>query len=187
MRATGPTSEDDDMDIEAARTKRAAPIQTRTSLPPETVAEIAGGLNGLLADVFALYVKTKNFHWHTSGRHFRDDHLMFDEQAEQLLAMTDPLAERVRKIGAPTMRSIGQISRLQRVLDNDADYITPFDMLAELRDDNFQLAASLRAAHQVCADAGDVAGTSLIETWIDEAEGRAWFLFETSRRAESDA
>ena len=159
------------MDIEAARTKRAAPIHTRTSLPPEAVAEVAGALNGLLADVFALYLKTKNFHWHASGRHFRDDHLMFDEQAGQLLAMTDPLAERVRKVGAPTIHSIGQIQKLQRVLDNDADYITPFDMLAELRDDNFQLAANLRAAHAVCADAGDVAGTSLIETWIDEAEG----------------
>ena len=175
------------MDIEAARIKRVAPIHTRTSLPPEAVTDVAGALNGLLADVFALYVKTKNFHWHASGRHFRDDHLMFDEQAEQLLAMTDPLAERVRKVGAPTIRSIGEICDLQRVLDNDADYITPFDMLAELRDDNFQLTANLRAAHAVCADAGDVAGTSLIETWIDEAEGRAWFLFETSRRSESDA
>ena len=175
------------MDTQTARTNRAAPIHTRTTLSPKAVAEIGGALNVVLADVFALYVKTKNFHWHASGRHFRDYHLMFDEQADQLLAMTDPLAERARKIGAPTIRSIGQIRNLQRVLDNDADYITPFDMLAELRDDNFQLAASLRAAHEVCADAGDVAGTSLIETWIDEAEGRAWFLFETSRRSEPDA
>jgi starvation-inducible DNA-binding protein len=134
--------------------------------------------------MFALYLKTKNFHWHLSGPHFRDYHLLLDEQGEQIFATTDAIAERVRKIGGTTLRSIGHISRLQRVLDNDADYVTPLDMLAELRDDNKQLAASLRETHGLCDEEGDVASASLLETWIDEAETRTWFLFEASRPGE---
>jgi starvation-inducible DNA-binding protein len=140
-------------------------------------------MNAILADVFALYLKTKNFHWHLSGPHFRDYHLLLDEQADQLFAMTDPIAERVRKVGATTLRSIGQIKREQRVLDNDADYVEPLDMLAELRDDNKQLAARLREAHGVCEEHEDIATASLIEVWIDETERRTWFLFETGRKA----
>ena len=139
-------------------------------------------MNAILADVFALYLKTKNFHWHMSGPHFRDYHLLLDEQAEQLFAMTDPLAERVRKIGELTLHSIGQISREQRVLDNDADYVEPRDMLAELADDNKTLAARLREAHEVCEEHRDIATASLIEVWIDETERRTWFLFEATRR-----
>jgi starvation-inducible DNA-binding protein len=135
--------------------------------------------------VFALYIKTKNFHWHLSGPHFRDYHLLLDEQGEQLFAITDAVAERVRKIGGTTLRSIGHIGRLQRVLDNDADYVTPLDMLAELRDDNKQLAVNMREAHSLCDEHGDVASASLLENWIDEAERRVWFLFETSRHGES--
>jgi starvation-inducible DNA-binding protein len=130
-------------------------------------------------------VVTKNFHWHVSGPHFRDDHLMLDEQGAQILATTDSIAERVRKIGGTTIRSIGHISRLQRVLDNDADYVTPLDMLAELRDDNIQLIGRLRETHELCDENRDVATASLIEPWIDEAEGRVWFLFESSRRPTS--
>jgi starvation-inducible DNA-binding protein len=136
----------------------------------------------MLADMFALYLKTKNFHWHVSGPHFRDDHHMLDEQGAQILATTDAIAERARKVGGTTIRFIGHISRLQRVLDNDADYVTPLDMLAELRDDNLQLAARMRETHRLCDENGDVASASLIEPWIDEAEGRTWFLFESSRR-----
>ena len=139
-------------------------------------------MNAILADVFALYLKTKNFHWHMSGPHFRDYHLLLDEQAGQLFAMTDPLAERVRKIGELTLHSIGQISREQRVLDNDADYVEPRDMLAELADDNKTLAARLREAHEVCEEHRDIATASLIEVWIDETERRTWFLFEATRR-----
>lgn len=135
-----------------------------------------------LADVFALYLKTKNFHWHMSGPHFRDYHLLLDEQSEQIFAMTDDMAERVRKIGGTTLRSIGQISRQQRILDNDADFVAPDDMLAELRDDNKQLVDSLRELHDLTDEAGDVATTSLIENWIDEGERRVWFLFETLRK-----
>ncbi len=135
-----------------------------------------------LADVFALYLKTKNFHWHMSGPHFRDYHLLLDEQSEQIFAMTDDMAERVRKIGGTTLRSIGQISRQQRILDNDADFVAPDDMLAELRDDNKQLVDSLRELHDLTDEAGDVATTSLIENWIDEGERRVWFLFETVRK-----
>ena len=138
-------------------------------------------LGALLADVFAAYVKTKNFHWHMSGPHFRDYHLLLDEQADQLFAMTDPIAERVRKVGATTLRSIGHIGRSQRVLDNDADYVEPLDMLAELREDNKTLAAALREAHGVCDEHRDIATASLIEVWIDETERRTWFLFEASR------
>jgi starvation-inducible DNA-binding protein len=159
-----------------------APLSTPTDLKAEATRDIAGGMNALLADVFALYLKTKNFHWHLSGPHFRDYHLMFDEQATQLFAMTDPIAERVRKIGGETIRSIGQVSRLQRVLDNNADYVDPEDMLAELCEDNKALAARLREAHDLCDEHRDVATASLIEVWIDETEKRTWFLFETSRR-----
>jgi len=152
---------------------------------PETRRELAGALNALLADFFALYVKTKNFHWHVSGPHFRDYHLLLDEQADQIYATTDPIAERVRKIGGTTLRSIGHIGRLQRVLDNDAEYVTPLDMLAELREDNGQLAGRMRETHALCDDKGDVATASLLEVWIDEAERRAWFLFEASRPTEN--
>jgi starvation-inducible DNA-binding protein len=158
-----------------------APLETRTDLKPSATKDIAAAMNGILADVFALYVKTKNFHWHMSGPHFRDYHLLLDEQADQLFAMTDPIAERVRKIGGLTLRSIGHISRTQRVLDNDAEYVEPLDMLAELADDNKALTARLRQVHNVCDKHRDVATASLIEVWIDETERRAWFLFEATR------
>jgi starvation-inducible DNA-binding protein len=161
--------------------RRRAPLRTPTDLPPAATRDIAGALNGILADVFALYLKTKNFHWHVSGPHFRDYHEMLDEQADQLYAMTDPVAERVRKLGATTLRSIGHIARTQRVLDNDADYVEPSDMLAELRDDNEALATRLRAAHETCDEHRDIATASLIEVWIDETEKRTWFLFEAGR------
>jgi starvation-inducible DNA-binding protein len=164
---------------------RKAPLETPTDLKSNAVKEIAGALTILLADMFALYVKTKNFHWHVSGPHFRDYHLLLDEQAEQIFATTDDIAERVRKIGGTTLRSIGHVGRLQRVLDNDADFVTPLDMLAELRDDNRQLAANLRETHGLCDEHGDVASASLIENWIDEAERRTWFLYETSRSGET--
>jgi starvation-inducible DNA-binding protein len=160
------------------------PLETPSDLKPSAVKEIAGALTILLADMFALYVKTKNFHWHVSGPHFRDYHLLLDEQAEQIFATTDDIAERVRKTGGTTLRSIGHISRLQRVLDNDADFVTPLDMLAELRDDNRQLVANLRETHGLCIEHGDVASASLIENWIDESERRTWFLYETSRSGE---
>src|SRR5246500_5934761 len=150
----------------------AAALRTPTDLNRDGVNEISSALRHLLADVFALYVKTKNFHWHVSGPHFRDYHLLLDEQGEQIFAMTDDIAERVRKVGGTTLRSIGEIGRLQRVLDNDADYVTPLDMLAELRDDNLQLAARMREAHDVCDGHGDVASASLLENWIDETERR---------------
>jgi starvation-inducible DNA-binding protein len=165
-----------------AKTLRAAPLQTPTDLKPNAVRDVSGALNLLLADMFALYLKTKNFHWHISGPHFRDYHLLLDEQADQIFAATDAIAERVRKIGGTTLRSIGQIGRQQRILDNDADFVAPDDMLAELRDDNKQLTASLRETHGLCDEHGDVASASLIENWIDEAERRTWFLFEASRR-----
>ena len=163
--------------------RRDAPLATRTDLSREAVKDISGTMNAILADVFALYVKTKNFHWHMSGPHFRDYHLLLDEQADQLFAMTDPIAERVRKLGALTLHSIGEIARNQRVLDNDAEYVEPLDMLAELAGDNKELTARLREAHNVCEEHRDVATTSLIEIWIDETERRAWFLFEATRRA----
>jgi len=167
-----------------ARNRRMAPLQTRTDLGAEAAKDISAALNLLLADVFALYMKTKNFHWHISGPHFRDYHLLLDEQADQLFAITDPIAERVRKLGGTTLRSIGQISRSQRVKDNDADYVTPLDMLAELREDNQLLTSRMRETHNVCDEHGDVATASLIEVWIDEAERRSWFLYETSRKGE---
>ena len=167
--------------LKDAEASRIAPLHTPTDLKSTAVQDIAGALNLLLADMFALYLKTKNFHWHMSGPHFRDYHLLLDEQADQIFATTDAIAERVRKIGGTTLRSIGEIGRLQRVLDNDADFVTPLDMLAELRDDNKQLVASLREAHAVCDEHDDVASASLLENWIDEAERRAWFLFESTR------
>jgi starvation-inducible DNA-binding protein len=166
-------------------TRRKAALATPTSLGSEARRDISGALNALLADFFALYLKTKNFHWHVSGPHFRDYHLLLDEHADQLYATTDPVAERVRKLGGTTLRSIGHIGRLQRVADNDADYVTPLDMLAELREDNARLADRMRETHGVCDEHGDVATASLLEVWIDEAERRAWFLFEASRPGET--
>ena len=167
------------------KTRRAAPLKTPSDLGSDATRDLTGALNILLADLFALYVKTKNFHWHVSGPHFRDYHLLLDEQADQIFAVTDTVAERVRKVGGNTLRSIGQIARLQRVLDNEADYVSPLDMLAELRDDNKQLAAHMRETHGVCDEHGDVATASLLEVWIDEAEKRVWYLFEASRRGDA--
>ena len=166
---------------------RQAPLATPTDLTASGVRDIAAALNAILADVFALYIKTKNFHWHMSGPHFRDYHLLLDEQADQIFAMTDPIAERVRKLGEVTVRSIGQIARTQRILDNDASYVEPSDMLAELRDDNRALAASMREVHNVCEEHRDVASASLIEVWIDETERRTWFLFESARSGDSSS
>ena len=162
--------------------RRDAPLATPTDLTRSAGKDISGAMNAILADVFALYLKTKNFHWHMSGPHFRDYHLLLDEQAEQLFAMTDPIAERIRKIGGLTLRSIGHISRIQRVLDNDAEYVEALDMIAELADDNKAMAARLREAHNVCDEHRDVATASLIEVWIDETERRTWFLSEIKRR-----
>jgi starvation-inducible DNA-binding protein len=164
------------------KSRRMAPLETPTDLGGQASKDIAAALNLLLADVFALYLKTKNFHWHVSGPHFRDYHLLLDEQADQLYATADPIAERVRKLGGTTLRSIGQISRLQRVADNDADYVTASDMLAELRDDNQQFVSRMRQAHVVCEEHNDVATASLIEVWIDEGERRVWFLYEAGRK-----
>jgi starvation-inducible DNA-binding protein len=161
-------------------------LGTPTDLPAAACRDISGGMNALLSDVFALYLKTKNFHWHMSGPHFRDYHLLLDEQSDQIFAMTDPMAERVRKIGGSTLRSIGQISREQRILDNDSDDVPPQTMLAELRDDNKQLVKSLREVHGVCDEHGDVATASLLEVWIDETERRTWFLFEATRSIPGD-
>jgi starvation-inducible DNA-binding protein len=157
-------------------------LATPTDLSPAATQDIAASMNAILADVFALYLKTKNFHWHLSGPHFRDYHLMLDEQAEQIFAMTDPIAERVRKLGARTLTTIGHIVRLQRLVDDDADYVEPEDMLAELCQDNKTLAARLREAHNVCEEHRDIATASLIEVWVDETERRVWFLFEASLR-----
>jgi starvation-inducible DNA-binding protein len=162
-----------------------APLATPTDLKPAATKDIAGAMNAILADVFALYLKTKNFHWHMSGPHFRDYHLLLDEQADQLFAMTDAIAERVRKIGGSTLKSIGHISRIQRVQDNDVDYVEPQDMLAEVREDNKELTARLREAHNVCEEHRDIATASLIEVWIDETERRTWFLYEAARQSGS--
>jgi starvation-inducible DNA-binding protein len=161
--------------------RRRSALATPTDLKAAATKDIAGAMNAILADVFALYMKTKNFHWHMSGPNFRDYHLLLDDQADQIYAMTDPIAERVRKIGGSTIKSIRHIARLQRVLDNDADYVTPLDMLAELREDNKELVARLREAHGVCDEHHDIASASLIEVWIDETERRTWFLFEAGR------
>ena len=159
-----------------------AELATRSDLPAEAVTDISGALNALLADVFALYLKTKNFHWHMSGPHFRDYHLLLDEHASQIFAMTDDIAERVRKLGGSTIRSVGHIGRLQRIQDNDAEFVTPEDMLSELREDELSLIKKMREVHNLCEDIGDVATASLLETWIDQTQRRNWFLFETTRR-----
>ena len=172
------------MDKSSAKTHRASALATPTDLGSNATRDVAGALTGVLADMFALYLKTKNFHWHMSGRHFRDYHLLLDEQADQIFAAPDDLAERARKVGGTTLRSIGHIQRLQRLSDNDAEFVTPRDMLAELAEDNRLLVGFLREAHGVCDEYEDVASASLIENWIDEAERRAWFLFETTREAE---
>lgn len=160
---------------------RTASLATPTDLETNATKDIAGAMTALLADVFALYLKTKNFHWHMSGRHFRDYHLMLDEHGDQLFAMTDMIAERVRKVGGTTLRSISHISRLQRIPDNDAEFVTPDDMLSELREDNLQLVSILRQVHETTSVYNDYASTSLVEVWIDEAERRVWFLYEATR------
>jgi starvation-inducible DNA-binding protein len=165
--------------------RQTAPLHTPSDLEASATKDIAGAMNAILADVFALYLKTKNFHWHMSGPHFRDYHLLLDEHADQIFAMTDPIAERVRKLGHSTIRSIGHIDRLKRIEDNDAEYVEPADMLSELREDNQALTARLREAHNVCEEGEDVATASLIEVWIDETERRTWFLFEATRHADS--
>jgi starvation-inducible DNA-binding protein len=168
----------------AARARRGAPLATPTDLDREATRNVAAALNELLADTFALYLKTKNFHWHMSGPHFRDYHLLLDEQSDQIFAMTDPIAERGRKIGGSTIHSIGEIKRVQRLLDNDEAYVTPRDMLAELHGDNKQLVAEMRRTHELCEQYNDVATASLLEVWIDETERRAWFLYESTRTTE---
>ena len=162
--------------------RQTAPLHTPSDIDAQGVEEISGALNALLADVFALYLKTKNFHWHMSGPHFRDYHLLLDEHGDQIFAMTDDIAERVRKIGGTTIRSIGHIARLQRIADNDAEYVTAEDMLSELHEDEKALVLSMRAVHTLCDDAGDVATASLLENWIDQTQRRGWFLFEATRR-----
>jgi starvation-inducible DNA-binding protein len=171
--------------VQSLKERQMAPLATPTDLRAKATKDIAGAMNAILADVFALYLKTKNFHWHMSGPHFRDYHLLLDEQADQIYAMSDPIAERIRKVGGTTLRSIGHISRTQRVLDNDAEFVQPLDMLAELREDNKVLAANLREAHNVCDEHRDIATASLIEVWIDETERRTWFLFEASRQGDT--
>lgn len=161
--------------------RREAVLTPHTDIAPDAVKDIAGALTALVADVFTVYVKTKNFHWHMSGPHFRDYHLLLDEHADQLFAMTDDIAERVRKIGGTTLRSIGHIARVKRIPDNEADYVSPEDMLSELWEDNKALVLSMRSAHDLCDEVGDVATASLLENWIDEGQRRAWFLFETTR------
>ena len=161
--------------------RRQEPLATPSDISAEGVKQIAGALNALLADVFAVYLKTKNFHWHMSGPHFRDYHLLLDGHGDQLFGITDEIAERVRKIGGITIRSIGHIARLQRVADNDAEFVTPSDMMSELLDDEKALVLAMRSVHALCDDAGDVATASALETWIDQAQRRAWFLFETTQ------
>jgi len=162
-------------------------LDTPTDLPPDGVKKVSEALNVLLADAFALYLKTKNFHWHISGRHFRDYHLLLDEQSDQIFATTDQLAERVRKIGGTTLKSIGQVAKLQTIKDNNEDYVPPREMLRELMQDNKQVAAAMRKAHEVCDEAGDVASASILENFIDETERRTWFLFEATRQEGSNA
>jgi starvation-inducible DNA-binding protein len=165
--------------------RRRAPLATPTDLKAAATRDITAALNVILADVFSLYIKTKNFHWHMSGPHFRDYHLLLDEHADQIYAMADPIAERVRKLGGSTLRSIGHIARTTRVADNDAEYVEPLDMLAELREDNKTLTSALRGVHEVCDEHNDIATASLIEVWIDETERRTWFLFEAARRGDA--
>ena len=170
------------MNTEDARKRRMAPLHSPGGLGENAARDISAALTTLLADMFALYLKTKNFHWHMSGPHFRVYHLLLDDQAAEIFATTDEIAERARKLGGMTLRSIGHIARLRRVADNDADFVAPDDMLAELKDDNLQLTQRLRQTHDVCDEHGDVASASLLENWIDQAERRVWFLFETGRR-----
>jgi len=172
------------MDNLELKGRRSAPLSTPTDFSPAATRDISAALNTLLADMFAIYLKTKNFHWHMSGPHFRDYHLLLDTQADQIYAKTDPIAERVRKVGGRTLRSIGDISQRQRVLDNNAEYVTPLDMLSELREDNQQLATHLREAYGVCDEYADVVTTNILADCIDEAETRYWFLFEASRRGD---
>jgi len=166
----------------AAKEKRKAPLKTPSGLGENAIRDLSGALTQLLADFFALYMKTKNFHWHVSGPHFRDYHLLLDEQADEIFAATDPIAERVRKIGGTTIRSVGQVAKMTRVADNDADFVTADDMLAELREENAALAARMKVTHDLCDEHGDVATASLLENWIDEAERRVWFLYEAGRK-----
>ena len=173
------------IDADAVRARRGLAIATPTEFGADATRDLAAALNGILADVFALYLKTKNFHWHMSGPHFRDYHLLLDEHADQIFAMTDVIAERVRKIGGSTIKSIGHVSRTQRIADNDAEFVEPADMLAELREDNQALIARLRQVHNACEEHRDVATASLIEVWIDESERRSWFLFEAGGRGDS--
>jgi starvation-inducible DNA-binding protein len=172
-------------DMKTGNMEAGGRLATPTDLGDNAVKDIAGALNGLLADSFALYLKTKNFHWHVSGPHFRDYHLLFEEQAQQIFEATDDIAERVRKIGGTTLRSLNQAASMTRVQPNDAEYVEPADMLAELMEDNKGYVKSLRAAHEVCDEHEDVASASLIENWIDEAEKRTWFLYETARSAQT--
>jgi starvation-inducible DNA-binding protein len=169
------------LDARASEHRRLEVAQMPTGFEPYAVAKISAALTATLADLFALYVKTKNFHWHVAGPHFRDYHLLLDEQGDQIFSTTDAIAERVRKIGGATLHSIGHIARLQRIADNDDEFVDAQDMLTELSEDNKHLAVNLRSAHSLCDEHGDVASASLIETWIDEAERRAWFLYETTR------
>ena len=163
-----------------------AETKTLTGLGADSARDVTSALNGILADVFALYLKTKNFHWHMSGPHFRDYHRLLDEHGDQIFAMTDAIAERVRKVGGSTIKSIGQVTRTQRIADNDADFVEPSDMLAELCEDNQALTSRLREAHNVCDEYRDVGTASLIEVWIDEAERRTWVLFEAGGRGDSN-
>jgi starvation-inducible DNA-binding protein len=158
-------------------------MATPSDLDSEAVRNLSGALNALLADVFTMYLKTKNFHWHMSGPHFRDFHLLLDEQADQLFESTDEIAERVRKIGGTTIRSIGEISRISRIKDNDAAFVDPSDMLSELREDNMALVQSMKSSHSLCDEAGDLASASLLENWIDQAQRQVWFLFESTRKS----
>jgi starvation-inducible DNA-binding protein len=174
-------TENGDARMSTALERRNSPLATPSDLGANAVRDVSGALTILLADVFSLYLKTKNFHWHMSGLHFRDHHLMLDEQGDQIFAMTDAIAERARKIGGRTIHSIGDIGRRQRLMDNDAEYVTPDDMLAELRDDNLRLVEFMRETHSLCDEHGDVATASLLENWIDETERRVWFLYETTR------
>ena len=175
------------MSAQESRVLRTAPLATPTDLKPNAVRDLAGELNILLADMFGLYLKTKNFHWHISGPHFRDYHLLLDEQSEQIFATTDAIAERVRKIGGTTLRSIGQVSKLQTIHDNDEEYVPPREMLRELMEDNKHMAAAMRKAHQLADDNEDSGTAGLLETFIDETERRTWFLFEASRQEGSNA
>jgi starvation-inducible DNA-binding protein len=168
--------------VSKAPQKVSPDLDTPTDLSSQAVNKVSEALNVLLADAFALYLKTKNFHWHISGRHFRDYHLLLDEQSDQIFATTDQLAERVRKIGGTTLKSIGQIAKLQTIKDNNEDYVPPREMLRELMQDNKHVAAAMRKAHDVCDEAGDVASASILENFIDETERRTWFLFEATRQ-----